>query len=136
MGIFTTLAPFNEVPDACAVVTREEMLHVRSLDPESKIQSAAADIHTYRVLKLMMGWDDKRLFAVGKRSANHKMLLLEMTMPGPAKKTLIKELAELPGLSDDDEFAERLSFLGKEKFILLAALTNDNRRAIYRFRIT
>ncbi|KAJ5547627.1 hypothetical protein N7513_004861 [Penicillium frequentans] len=135
VGIFTTLAPFNEVPDACAVVTREEMLHIRSLDPESRIQPAAADIHTYRVLKLMMGWDDKRLFAVGKRSANHKMLLLEMTMPGPAKTTLIKELAELPGLSNDDEFAVRLSFLGEEKFILLAALTNDNRRAIYRFRI-
>ncbi|KAJ6095506.1 hypothetical protein N7486_006252 [Penicillium sp. IBT 16267x] len=135
VGIFTTLAPFNKVPDACAVVTREEMLHIRSLDPKSTIQSAAADIHTYRVLKLMMGWDDKRLFAVGKRSANHKMLLLEMTMPGPTKKILIKELAELPGLSDDDEFSERLSFLGEEKFILLAALTNDNRRAIYRFRI-
>ncbi|KAJ5994331.1 hypothetical protein N7451_010055 [Penicillium sp. IBT 35674x] len=135
VGIFTTLAPFNKVPDACAVVTREEMLHIRSLDPESRIQSAAADIHTYRVLKLMMGWDDKRLFAVGKRTANHKMLLLEMTMPGRARTTLIKELAELPGLSDDDEFAVRLSFLGEEKFILLAALTNDNRRAIYRFRI-
>lgn len=83
----------------------------------------------------MMGWDDKRLFAVGKRSANHKMLLLEMTMPGPAKKILITELAELPGLSDDDEYAERLSFSGEEKFILLAALMNDKRRAIYRFRI-
>ncbi|KAJ5650893.1 uncharacterized protein N7484_004616 [Penicillium longicatenatum] len=135
VGIFTTLAPFNKVPDACAVITREEMLHIRSLDPESTIQSAAADIHIYRVLKLMMGWDDKRLYAVGKRSANHKMLLLEMSMPGQTRSLVIKELAELPGLSDDDAFSERLYSQGEKKFILLAALTNDNRRAIYRFRI-
>ncbi|KAJ5923408.1 hypothetical protein N7454_008653 [Penicillium verhagenii] len=136
VGIFTTLAPFNKVSDVCAVVTREDTLHIRSLDPVGPIPSVAADIHTYRVLKLMMGWDDKRLFAVGKKAANHKMLLLEMTMPTPRRKeTLIKELAELPGLSDDDEFTERLSFQGDEKFILIAALTNDNRRALYRFRI-
>ncbi|KAJ5759042.1 hypothetical protein N7520_006198 [Penicillium odoratum] len=140
VGIFTTLAPFNKVPDACAVVTREEMLHIKSLNPEKLFRSATADIHTYRILKLMMGWDDKRLFAVGKRY--HRMLLLEITMPGlrrnetPITKEIsITELAELPGLSDDDDFTERLSSQGDEKFILLAALTNDNRRAIYRFRI-
>jgi hypothetical protein len=135
VGIFTTLAPFNKVPDACAVITREEMLHIRSLDPESTIQSAAADIHIYRILKLMMGWDDKRLYAVGKRSANHKMLLLEMSMPGQTRGLLVKELAELPGLSDDDAFSERLYFQGEKEFILIAALTNDNRRAIYRYQI-
>lgn len=93
-----------------------------------------ADIKNYRVHKLMMGENDERMFAVGKRVANHKMLLLELTMPRPgegAKHVSVKEVAEIPGLAYNDEFTERI-FYGQESYLLLAAIRSGNRCGIYK----
>jgi len=95
------------------------------------------DIKNYRVLKLMMGWHDEMMFALGRPSASHKMLLLEMTVPRPgAEEVSVRELAQLPGLSYDDEFTVRLSGEQGEKYILVAALVGANQRAIYRIRLS
>lgn len=142
-GLFTAFAPFRQDPTTCAVVTREKGLHIQKLTPDDTRIAIAdpVDIHrdipNYRVRKLLMAWHDDRMFAVGRTSANHKMLLLEMAVPreqtGP--HVVIRELAQLPGLSADDEFVVGLSDEEGEQYILVAVLAGVNRRAIYRIRL-
>lgn len=98
--------------------------------------SVEADIHNYRILTLMMGWDGKRLFAIGKKLASHKIILLQMKIPAKANKGVeVTELAAFPDLSDDDDFTVKLSSGGNEKFVLLAARIERDQRAIYKIRI-
>lgn len=91
-------------------------------------------INNYRVLKLMMGWDDEKMFALGTPPASHKMLLLEMTIPrSGTDKIYAKELAQLPGLSCDDEFRGMLSDdKSEQRHVLIATLAGANQCAIYR----
>lgn len=90
----------------------------------------------------MIASDDSRLIALGKRLTSYKMLLLEMSLPSREdRRTHIKELAELPGLSEDDDFTERLCFEQGENvslrgnFVLLAAFTKEKKRVVYRVEI-
>ncbi len=119
------------------MVTREKHLHIQKLADDELTPTIHSDIKNYRVLKLMMGWHDDKMFALGTSSANHKMLLLELTMPrASTDKVSVTELTPLPGLSYEDEFAERLSGEERgEKYVLIAALTGTNKRAIYRVRL-
>lgn len=91
------------------------------------------DIKNYRVLKLIMGRRDEKLYAVGRPLASHRMLLLEITMPRPASTEVsVRELAPLPGLSYDVEFTERLSDEREENYVLIASLAGANQRAAIR----
>lgn len=91
-------------------------------------------INNHRVLKLMMGWHDDKMFALGTPPASHKMLLLEMTIPrSGTDKIYVKELAQLPGLSCDHEFVEMLSDdKSEQRHVLIATLAGANQCAIYR----
>ena len=135
VGLFTTFAPFPENAATCALVTREKRLHIQDLKDDDSSPAIHKDIKNYRVLKLMTGWHDGKMFALGRRPANHKILLLEMTVSqAEVWEVSIGELCQLPGLSYGDEFTERL--FGDEqgkKYILVAALVGAaNQRAIYR----
>ena len=118
-------------------MTREKRLHVQTFSGIDPTRDMQKDIPNYRILKLMMGWHDERLFAVGTISANHRMLLLDISIPRPGESTpiTVHELAQLPGLSYGDEFTERLSDEKGEKYVLIAALGGANRRTIYRVSI-
>lgn len=95
------------------------------------------DIKNYHILKVMMSRDDERIIALGRHSADHTILLLEIMVPRVATKDIeLRELAELPGLSYNDEICERLCDQGDDKFVLLAALMGANQQAIYRIRIS
>ncbi|KAK3335227.1 kinase-like domain-containing protein [Cercophora scortea] len=158
-GLFTTFIPFRLDPSTCAVVTRQKRLHIQDLretetpttDPTTTTTTGAGveaihcDIKNYRVLKLMMTSRDDKMYALGTSTASHKILLLEMTVPrrGDVETELggggvggIREVAQLTGLSYNDEFVERLAE-GKttgegEGYVLVAALVAQNRRAVYR----
>lgn len=95
------------------------------------------DFKNYRVLKLIMGRRDEKLYAIGKPSASHKMLLLEIVMPGPdSEEVSVQELAQLPNLSYDAHFIERLSDEREENYVLIASLASANQRAaIHRIRL-
>lgn len=81
----------------------------------------------------MMGESDERMFAVGRRVANHKMLLLEMTMPRPGVNHIsVREVAEIPGLAYNYEFTERIFYGQEESYVLLAAIMSGNRCGIYK----
>ncbi|CAI7603511.1 unnamed protein product [Penicillium glandicola] len=136
VGLLTTFAPFSQKPDVCALVTREKQLHIQSLAEVDKTAGIQADIKNYRVLKLMMDKSDKKVFAVGRRAAHHKMLLLEIAMPTPHAKTIsVTELAEIPGLTYRDEFAERVVHGEGESVVIIAALMSANRCGIFKISV-
>jgi len=136
-GLFTTFAPFRQQAAACAVVTREKRLHTQSLMADAVMPAVQLDIKDYRILKLIMGRRDEKLYAVGRPLASHRMLLLEITMPRPASTEVsVRVLAPLPGLSYDVEFTERLSGEREDNYVLIASLAGANQRAaIHRVRL-
>lgn len=141
MGVFTALAPFYAKPDKCAIIARRETLYIENLNFQHSV-AITSDIHNYLILRLMMARDDSRLIALGKRLTSYKMLLLEISLPSREDRHAhIKELAELPGLSEDDDFTEQLCFERgenvslRDNFVLLAAFTKEKKRVVYRVEI-
>jgi hypothetical protein len=135
-GLFTTFAPFRQEATTCAVITREKQLHIQNLTEDDPTPAIHKDIRHYQVFKLMRGWHDDKMFALGRPSASHRMLLLEMTVPrSTAEEVSVRELAQLPGLSYNDEFTERVSDEAGEMYVLIAALAGANQHTIYRVRL-
>jgi hypothetical protein len=116
-------------------VTQENQLHIRSLavgEPTTQ-----AEIKGYRVLRLIMGWDDTKLFAIGTPEADSRVVLLEIKVPrGREKQVSIKELEQLPGLSHKANFTEVLSHQRPFKYVLIVAPGKANQHAIYQVALT
>ncbi|KAL4783305.1 kinase-like domain-containing protein [Aspergillus varians] len=131
--LFTTFAPFHRTPTTCAVVTREKQLHIHDLTAGESTVPIQKDIKNYRVLKLMMGSNDDKLYAVARQSTNYKLVLIEMTVPrSNADELRFKELAHLSDLSSDDQFTTQLSDADGGKYVLIASLVGNGQRAIRR----
>jgi hypothetical protein len=136
VGLFTTFAPLFQQPSRCAVVTKEKRLYIQGLEEANTALAIQVDIKSYRLLKLMTGWDKWKMFAIGRHVASHNMILLEVQLPRPGVGDLsIKELAQFPGLSYNDQFVETLGNIQGEKYVLLAALMSANQRAIFKVQI-
>ncbi|OQD65678.1 hypothetical protein PENPOL_c005G00805 [Penicillium polonicum] len=135
VGLFTTFTSFLQKPHVCVLVTREKQLHIRSLE-QGDTRAAKVDIKNYRVLKLMMGRNDEKIFAVGRRAAHNTMFLLEIAVPTPEETSIsVTELAEIPGLTYSDEFAERVVHSEEESVVILAALMGANQCRIYKITV-
>ncbi|KAJ5305036.1 uncharacterized protein N7443_004696 [Penicillium atrosanguineum] len=135
IGLFTTFAPFRNKPDTFAIITREKQLHIRSLAEEKS--SIQTEIKGYRVLRLLVGWDDTKIFAIGTPEAEHGMVLLEITVPqGRGKHISIKELERLPGLSYNAKFMEVLSHQREFKYVLILAPGRAHQHVIYQVALT
>lgn len=81
----------------------------------------------------MMEWNDRILLALGTVSGDQRMLLLKISLPqSEADNVSIKELAQLPGLSYDGEFTERLSTEDGTKYVLIASVERGGRHVIYK----
>jgi hypothetical protein len=118
-------------------VAREKRLYIQHLGDDDNTQPIQQDFKRYRIFKLIMSWNDDKMFALGALSANHKIFLLEISVPraGSVEKP-IKELGQLQGLSDNDEFTIRLSREENDNYVLVAGLVSSDRRAIYRIRVS
>ena len=85
----------------------------------------------------MMGENDEKIFAVGRRAAHNTMLLLEIAIPTPEDKRIsVTELAELPGLRYSDEFAERVVHSEEDSVVILAALGGADQCRIYKITVS
>jgi hypothetical protein len=116
-------------------VTQENQLHIRSLSEGEPTKQA--EIKGYRVLRLMMGWDDTMIFAIGTPEAESRVVLLEIKVPrGREKQLVIKELEQLPGLSYKANFTEMLSDQRPFKYFLIVAPGKANQHAIYQVALT
>ncbi|KAL2869112.1 protein kinase family protein [Aspergillus lucknowensis] len=131
--LLTTFAPFHHELATCAVVTQERQLYIHNMAAEADTAPVRKDIKNYRLIKLMVGEKDDRMFAMARKSANHRMMLLEMKVPQHRSDELsIRELAYLPDLTEDDRFTERLCEVDGESSVLIAALVGRDRRSVYR----
>ncbi|KAL3481350.1 hypothetical protein BJX99DRAFT_271288 [Aspergillus californicus] len=134
--LFTTFCPFYQRSMTCAIVTREKQLHIRDMAIGETTRSIRKDIKKYRILRLMMGSRDDRMYALARESTSYRILLLRVTVPQSNGDQLsLTELAHLPGLSGDDQYSVKLNDIDSEKRILVAALVGDNKCAIYQVRL-
>ncbi|KAL2816012.1 hypothetical protein BDW59DRAFT_177472 [Aspergillus cavernicola] len=134
--LFTTLAPFRQDPATCALIAREKQLYIQNMIVVCPPAPIRKEIKNYRVVKLMIGSNDLKMYALARASASSRLLLLQMTVPQSNDEDIsVRELAHLPGLSADDQFTERVWDGDMEKCVLIAALVNNSKRAIYRVRL-
>ncbi|PFH62082.1 hypothetical protein XA68_15173 [Ophiocordyceps unilateralis] len=114
-SFFTAFCPFR-YEATCAVVTREKRFHIQKFAGMDVSRELQKDIPNYRVRRLLMGlYGDNRLFALGTTSASHRMLLLEIQVPQPDTDMEVRQVAQLPGLSYDDDFSVMLSDDGDDE---------------------
>ncbi|KAL4742688.1 hypothetical protein BDV11DRAFT_210919 [Aspergillus similis] len=131
--LFTTFAPFHRKPTMCVLVTREKQLHIQDLAAEDTTAPIQKDIKQYRLLKLLINFQDDKLYAVARQPLNYRLLLLEMTLPqSTGDKLCFRELACLPDIAKDDQFVERLREVEGGGCFLIASLVGSGRRAIHR----
>ncbi|KAH6885936.1 kinase-like domain-containing protein [Thelonectria olida] len=124
---FTTFAPFHRGPPACAVVTREEDLHILHFDAEHHSGDKPRSVAKHELLSLMMDPSDEKMYAIGKRSVQNGLLVLEIPVPSPHSDPEVTEIARIPGLTYGAvEFTSRLVTDGDEKHIIMAALAGGN----------
>ncbi|KAJ6007839.1 hypothetical protein N7540_011815 [Penicillium herquei] len=137
VGLFTTFSPFYPDMNTCIVITREKKLHIQSLALQNKMTSFQDDIKDYRVLRIMVSQKYGKILAVGRPQASHKMLLLELKWSQKRGKGVIhvEELTSLPGLLSEYAFKERLCETDEESIVLIASLTADPYRAMYRINV-
>lgn len=112
------------------------MLCIQNLDEGDNSQAIQDEVKNYRILKLMTGWDQGKMYAIGRHLASHNMLLLEVRLPQVEFSGIfVRKLAKLAGLSYNDQFVGTVSNIQRGKYILVAALMSANQRAIYKVQI-
>ncbi|PCH02423.1 Hypothetical protein PENO1_022300 [Penicillium occitanis (nom. inval.)] len=138
VGLFTAFTAFRQQQATCAFIAREKQLYIQNLADPGSI-AVENTIKNYRVLKLVMDWNDRKIFALGTPAGTNRVYLLEMTVPqSEVDKVTVTELVSLPDLSQDDEFTFVLSSSSSQQggdYILIAALTSARRRWIYRISL-
>ncbi|KAF0320827.1 ankyrin repeat protein [Colletotrichum asianum] len=132
--LFTALSELHS-ETSCVVVSRER--HLYRLDfPNALSSDRPSQLHKiidkYRILKIMVNKKDEKLLAFGTKRASHRIILLEISMPNTKDPVGVKELVQLPGLSDYDEFTVRLVDVEANRHVLVASLVEGNRHAIHK----
>jgi hypothetical protein len=90
------------------------------------------DIKGYRLRKVIVSKNDAKLFLLARKSANHRMVLLELKIP----QIRPRELGFLPDLSEDDHLTLMLSEANGEECLIIAALAGKGKPAIYKFGVS
>lgn len=86
-------------------------------------------IKGYRVLSLMMDQDDRKMFALGTKSAKNKLHLLELSIPHPNADLSVENITEIRELSYEDKFLARIVVDNTQEYVLIVALASGKRRS-------
>jgi hypothetical protein len=139
----TTFAPFHK-EHKCVVIAYEKEFCRRNLDESDPTSDTQADIEGFRIVKILMGWEDEQMLALGTKSGNDVILLLELSVQQSSERVVVRKLAKLFDLHHGDDFTAMVSkeqpgqrqneddANKEEKHILIAALVAASRQAIYR----
>lgn len=139
-AFLTDVAPLPEQP-ACVAITHKTALHRQHFLKELSPVNFTGKILNFKIRKLIPGWSDDELFALGTKSVEVGMRLVSITTPGPKNKVVVTEIAKIPDLSLQDEFAVKMpdpgSTVNDDKFIIIASIGPDrlHRRTVYRANI-
>jgi hypothetical protein len=81
----------------------------------------------HELLSLMMDPSDEKMYAIGKRSLQNRLLVLEIPTPKPHSDPEVNELAKIPELTYGVvKLVSRLVTVGDQKQIIIAALAGGN----------
>ncbi|KAI0376201.1 kinase-like protein [Hypomontagnella monticulosa] len=104
--LFTTLTAIND-QGAFAIVLHENQFLVRNFD-KSPIQDSETSFQNYFIRELLMDGPHSRLFALGTKSGNGMMLLIELPLFQLGRKAKPRVIRELPNLRSKDRFTAML----------------------------
>ncbi|KAH7401701.1 kinase-like domain-containing protein [Pyrenochaeta sp. MPI-SDFR-AT-0127] len=103
-GLFTSFAPFN-LGLAYLVVSQEKRVVVRSWVYDRFTQSKARG---YRLTKVILEDDDRRVIAFGIHEANNNLRLLSFPAPSDGRNLEIIDVAKLPRMTPRSKFSASL----------------------------
>ena len=126
-----------------------------TIETPPQVTEMEKEMTNYRVLRLMVSCDDRRLYCIGTAIASHKLLLFTIDLPNMAgNKLKVIELAQLGDLGYGDVFTAQLAekAVGSRTvgdgsnngdkgetesgtYVLVAALVGRGKKAIYRIQI-
>ncbi|KAK1638668.1 kinase-like domain-containing protein [Colletotrichum phormii] len=139
-SLFTTFAGLHQQA-ACVIVSRESQLF--TVDPHANTSHVQARrsrypkiIENYRLLRVMIDPSDDTIFALGSRADGGCILVLEIARPETRDPVVIRELAQLPGLSENDEFTGTIVGNDGNRHILITALVGANRHAVFKIDLS
>lgn len=132
--LFTAISEVNQ-KTSCVVVSREKNLYKLDFPDAVGLNEPKhlhKTIHKYRILKIIVSKHDDRLLALGTKRANHRIVVVEISMPNSRDPLGFKELAQLPRLFDYDDFTVRLVDGETNRHLLVAALVEPDCYAIHK----
>ncbi|KAI2470989.1 kinase-like protein [Annulohypoxylon bovei var. microspora] len=145
-GLFTTITTTDN-EQILAIVLYENQLLIRNFASGEEHHSinSQTTLQNYFISELLMDKRHSRLFALGKKSGKHMMLLLELVRSRSGHRVKPREIKELPNLHYGDRYVARLfnnedapsiqnsgelSIMDGSGIIVISAYTN-NRTVIY-----
>ncbi|KXH26963.1 serine/threonine protein kinase [Colletotrichum nymphaeae SA-01] len=135
-SLFTTFAGLHQQA-ACIIVSRETRLFIVDLlaNPSgspTRRSRYPRNIEEYRLLRVVVDQNDDTTFALGTKRDGGRIRLLEITIPETRHSVTVRELAQLPSLSENDEFTGTIVGDGGNRHILVTALVGPSRHAVFK----
>ncbi|KAK7440161.1 serine/threonine protein kinase [Colletotrichum acutatum] len=93
------------------------------------------NIEEYRLLRVMADQNDDTIFALGIKPDGGRIRLLEITIPETRDPMTVRELAQLPSLSENDEFTGTIVGDDGSRHILVTALVGSHRHAVFKINL-
>lgn len=140
-SFLTDVAPLPHQP-ACVVITHKNFFHRQHFQDGKSPLNFTGEIKHFKVHKLIPGWSDEELFALGTKSVEDAMRLVSITTPGPKNKVVVTEITKLDNFYQHHELTVALPEAGSTvngaKFIIIASIGPDRlqRRLVYRVNIS
>ncbi|KXH32372.1 serine/threonine protein kinase [Colletotrichum simmondsii] len=138
-SLFTTFAGLHQQA-ACIIVSREIRLFIVDLLANSsgspmRRSRYPKTIEEYRLLRVMVDQNDDTTFALGIKRDGGRIRLLAITIPETGHSVAVRELAQLPSLSENDEFTGTIVGDSGNRHILVTALVGPSRHAVFNINL-
>lgn len=151
----TDRRPSDQSTYSSAPLTLARAITSLNTEPPPQVIEMEKEMTSYRILRLMVSRDDRRLYCIGTAIASHRLLLFTIDLPNTAgDKLKVVELAQLGDLGYGDVFTAQLAekTVGLRRvgvdsndgdrdeaesgtYVLVAALVGRGKKAIYRVQI-
>ncbi|KAK1498300.1 Sec34-like family protein [Colletotrichum tamarilloi] len=138
-SLFTTFAGLHQQA-TCIIVSRETRLFTvdllaNSSNSPTRRSRYPNNIEGYRILRVMVNQNNDAIFALGIKRDGGRIRLLEIVIPEMGRPVSVRELAQLPSLSEDDEFTGNIVGDDGSRHILVTALVGPSRHAVFEINL-
>ncbi|KXH66780.1 serine/threonine protein kinase [Colletotrichum salicis] len=106
------------------------------IEPRTRWPLYPKTIENYRLLRVMVDQIDDTIFALGTKADGGCIRLLEVTRHETRDPVTVRELAQLPSVSENDEFTGTIVGDDGNKQVLVTALVGSSRHAVFRINLS